>query len=43
MHLDVVGFQIHLLGLWEVLLVAEAVEVVLQGYLQRCMSSACLE
>lgn len=39
-HLDVVGFQTHCLGLWEVLMVAKAVEGVLQGHLQCCMGTA---
>lgn len=42
MHLDVAGFQTHHLGLWEVLMFAEGVEVVLQGHLQCCMGSARL-
>lgn len=43
MHLDAVGSQIRRLGPWEVLPVAEAAEVILQGHLQHCLSSACLE
>lgn len=33
MHLDAAGFQTHHLGVWEVRMAAEAVEV-LQGHLQ---------
>lgn len=40
MHLDVVGFQTHGLGLWEALMVAEVVEGVLQGHLQHWVGAA---